>query len=317
MPALIVKEGPSAGHRVEVTGETVLGRAESELLQHDTEVSGRHAVVGPGPGGLEVEDLGSSNGTFVNEHRIEDTTSLNAGDVLRLGQTSFDVEVEAAQQRTVIREPYTSPAEPPPPSEVTAPVEPAAPAEPPPAARSEPPPAEPPAYAPPPTPTPAPTYAPPPAAPAYPSPPGVAATGARAGAITAAAILLILIGLASLAYNGYDVVLLFGDLEFFQSVGFGGLAITAIVIDIALIISALLQLTGGIRLLGLSRAGRALSLIGCAGVVAGWVAFLVLVTVEGLSVTTLAWAALVISVVGSVVAGVLLLSSSRAFPSPY
>lgn len=277
MPALIVKEGPSAGHRVEVTSETVLGRADSELLQHDTEVSGRHAVVRPGLGGLEVEDLGSSNGTFVNEQRIEDTTSLNAGDVLRLGQTSFDVEVEATQQRAVIGGTVTSPAEPAPP-------------------------AEPPAYAPPPT------------APAYPSLPGVAATGARAGAITAAAILLILIGLASLAYNGYDVVLLFGDLEFFQSVGFGGLAMTAIVIDIALIISALLQLTGGIRLLGLSRAGRALGLIGCAGVVAGWVAFLVLVTVEGLSVTTLAWAALVISVAGSVVAGVLLLSSSRAFP---
>jgi hypothetical protein len=285
MPALIVKKGPSAGRRVEVTGETVLGRAESELLQDDTEVSGRHAVVRPGPGGLEVEDLGSSNGTYVNERRIEDTTSLNAGDVLRLGQTSFDVEMEAAQQRTVIRGTVTSPAEPPP--------------------------AEPPAYAPPPTPTPAPAYGPPPGAPAYPPPP--AATGARAGAITAAAILLILIGLASLAYNGYDVVLLFGDLEFFQSVGFGRLAMTAIVIDIALIISALLQLIGGIRLLGLSRAGRALGLIGCAGVVAGWVAFLVLVTVEGLSVTTLAWAALVISVVGSVVAGVLL-SSSRAFP---
>lgn len=331
MPALILRDGPSAGQRIEVTGETVLGRAESEFLQHDTEISRRHAVVRPEPGGLAIEDLGSSNGTFVNEERVEGVTSLNVGDVVRLGQTSFEVEIEAAQRRTVIREAVQQPPEPAPAPgpDVTVPGKGAAPvaAEPPaaaPEATPTPPPTgpvpppvqpppdvtepQPPAYAPPPTP---PAYGP--APPAYAPTPGAPAYGVRPTAITAAAIILILIGVGSIAYNGYDLVLLFGDLDLLQSFGLGWLGVTAIIIDLVIIASGVLQLIGGIRVLGLSPTGRTMGIIGSAGVAVGWIGFLALVLSQGLTVSTLAWAALVASVAGSAVAAILLLGAGQSF----
>jgi pSer/pThr/pTyr-binding forkhead associated (FHA) protein len=328
MPALIVKDGPSAGHRIEVAGEVVFGRADSEFLQHDTEVSRRHAVVRPEPGGLAIEDLGSSNGTFVNEQRIEGATSLNSGDIVQLGQTTFEVEIEPAQQRTVIREAVTPPAEPAPAPEpdVTAPVEPVEPAEAtpmPPSAGPVPPPVQPPpepaqpqaAYAPPPAP---PAYGPAQAAPpGYGPPPGAPAFGVRTASVTAAAIILIIVGLGSIAYNGYDVVQLFGDLEILQTFGLGGLVIGIIIIDIIIIVSAVLLLVGGIRVFGLSRAGRTMGIIGCVGVVVGWIAFVVWALSQQLSVTTLAWVAMLLSVAGSVVALILLLGASRSFAPRY
>ena len=40
---------------------------------------------------LTIEDLGSSNGTFVNGERIESVRVLSVGDVVRLGQTELEV----------------------------------------------------------------------------------------------------------------------------------------------------------------------------------------------------------------------------------
>ena len=70
-PALVFKEGPLAGRRVEVVGELVIGRVDAGLTIDDEEVSRRHAVVRPGDGEIEIEDLGSRNGTYVNGVRID------------------------------------------------------------------------------------------------------------------------------------------------------------------------------------------------------------------------------------------------------
>jgi hypothetical protein len=354
MPAIIVRGGPSAGQRVEVMGEFVLGRAENDFLQHDTEVSRRHAVVRLEEGGLLIEDLGSSNGTFVNDRRIEGVERLSSGDTVRVGQTSLEVEIEPAQQPTVIRETVAAPPEPgpeatvapsePPPmptptpaefsQEPTAPqppVPPAAappqepPAQPPPTPQPAPPPLpEPPAAEPPPSPPPAgppPFAAPPAAAPAqaYGQPPGAYAYGggARPGSVVAAAIVLILIGLGSIIYNGYDMFLLFGDLELLRQIGRSGLGIILIVLDAVIIIGGVLMLIGGIRLFGLSRAGRTLGLVGCGLVIVGWLGFLVVAMSEGLTLNALAWSALVLSVAGAVLAGALLLAAGRAFAPRY
>ena len=87
--------GPLAGHRVEVTSALVLGREGADLVIEDPQVSRRHASVRPAGDGLEIEDLGSLNGTWVNGARVTGKVRLALGDRVRVGDSSFEVEVEA------------------------------------------------------------------------------------------------------------------------------------------------------------------------------------------------------------------------------
>ena len=91
-PALVFKEGPLSGRRVEIDAELVLGREDAGLTIEDEEISRRHAVVRPGDGGIEIEDLGSTNGTYVNGSRIEGPTRLAGGDTVKLGRSVLEVE---------------------------------------------------------------------------------------------------------------------------------------------------------------------------------------------------------------------------------
>lgn len=94
--SLVVLAGPGlrAGATFAVTGPTVVGRdAETGIrLEVDEFASTRHATIEPGADGVWVEDLGSTNGTFVNGSKIEERTRLRSGDVLRIGQTELRVE---------------------------------------------------------------------------------------------------------------------------------------------------------------------------------------------------------------------------------
>lgn len=67
-------------------GENVIGRAaECEIrIDHPT-LSRKHAVLILGPKGLTVNDLGSVNGTFIGEERVQSETGLEPGDSLRFG----------------------------------------------------------------------------------------------------------------------------------------------------------------------------------------------------------------------------------------
>ena len=91
-PALVFSEGPLAGQRVEVDAELVLGREDASLTIDDEEISRRHAIVRPTDGGIEIEDLGSTNGTYVNAVRIEGPTRLAGGDTVKLGRSVLQVE---------------------------------------------------------------------------------------------------------------------------------------------------------------------------------------------------------------------------------
>ena len=67
-------------------GETLLGRgSELEGGVPDASVSRQHARIVAAAEGVRVEDLGSKNGTFVNEARVEGSRSLADGDELRIG----------------------------------------------------------------------------------------------------------------------------------------------------------------------------------------------------------------------------------------
>lgn len=84
-----------------VAGPVVIGRAtECDISVQAEEISRRHALVKPTPDGLSVEDLGSSNGTYINAKRVQQGF-LNAGDELRLDAVRFIVVapgMEMAQQ---------------------------------------------------------------------------------------------------------------------------------------------------------------------------------------------------------------------------
>ena len=72
-----------------ITGPVVIGRAaECDIAVPADEMSRRHALVKPTSEGLSVEDLGSSNGTFINNKRVQQGF-MQPGDELRLDAVRF------------------------------------------------------------------------------------------------------------------------------------------------------------------------------------------------------------------------------------
>src|SRR4051812_41240948 len=91
--------GNAAGQTIPLEQELVIGRSTPGLgsLGGDSEISRVHARVFHDPTGrLMVEDLGSTNGTFVNGNRVSGATPLNPGDQVRVGQSTMTVEGGAA-----------------------------------------------------------------------------------------------------------------------------------------------------------------------------------------------------------------------------
>jgi pSer/pThr/pTyr-binding forkhead associated (FHA) protein len=88
-----VTAGPAAGSRLRVEDELVIGRQSGGPGQFaDAELSRRHARIAREVGeDYGIEDLGSSNGTFVNGLRISGPTLLSIGDSIELGATALTV----------------------------------------------------------------------------------------------------------------------------------------------------------------------------------------------------------------------------------
>jgi adenylate cyclase len=105
LPSLLVTEGPIAGRRIPLDHTVVLGRANADVTIEDPLISRRHAVVRNRPPVVEIEDLGSLNGTWVNGERITKARSLHSGDVIRLGNTHAQVEADAEAARATVRAP--------------------------------------------------------------------------------------------------------------------------------------------------------------------------------------------------------------------
>jgi predicted component of type VI protein secretion system len=108
MPTIKVISGATAGEERELEDDLVIGRENADLLLPDSEVSRRHAVVRPAGGGVEIEDLGSRNGTFVDERRLASPTTLMASATLRIGETRLAVEIaepDVTAMRAVVAEP--------------------------------------------------------------------------------------------------------------------------------------------------------------------------------------------------------------------
>ena len=119
--SLKIVAGNAAGTSIALDAELVIGRSTPGLgsLGGDSEISRVHARVYNDPAGqLIVEDLGSTNGTFVNGNRVTGATPLRAGDQVRVGQTTMTVEGGAGEGATTIGQviPQPGPAVPPPPA---------------------------------------------------------------------------------------------------------------------------------------------------------------------------------------------------------
>lgn len=98
-----MKEGPLADQRFPVEAQILVGRVDADITIEDPLISRRHALIRPAAGSLELEDLGSLNGTWVNGERVEGLRSLRSGDLVRVGNTSFEVEGDEAERgRTVV-----------------------------------------------------------------------------------------------------------------------------------------------------------------------------------------------------------------------
>lgn len=81
-----------AKERVAVDPTFVIGRSpECDLSISDTYLSSRHARFAIDSGDLTVEDLGSTNGTFVNQTMVHGRVHLEKGDVVQVGGVMFEV----------------------------------------------------------------------------------------------------------------------------------------------------------------------------------------------------------------------------------
>ncbi len=81
-----------AKERVAVDPALVIGRGtECDLTIADTYLSSRHARFANDDGDLTVEDLGSTNGTYVNQSLVHGRVHLEKGDIVQVGGVLFEV----------------------------------------------------------------------------------------------------------------------------------------------------------------------------------------------------------------------------------
>lgn len=97
---LVMRAGPSIGKVFTVSkAEMHVGRdISNEIVINDAEVSRKHIRLVIQAGEVIVEDLGSTNGTFVNDQRISGPNTLVPGDTLQLGEHVILVFEAALQE---------------------------------------------------------------------------------------------------------------------------------------------------------------------------------------------------------------------------
>lgn len=85
--------GLKRGDSFDVGPEITIGRsADCAVRIDDSFASGRHARVHNAAGVVRLEDLDSTNGTYLNDRRVDGVIALQADDVIRIGDTELRYE---------------------------------------------------------------------------------------------------------------------------------------------------------------------------------------------------------------------------------
>lgn len=94
MAKLVIQTGKLAGKQLAIPSKEVLiGRDEGCYIRMGSpDISRKHCSLRSTPEGIRVADLGSSNGTWVNDAKIVGPTILKSGDLLRVGPALFQVD---------------------------------------------------------------------------------------------------------------------------------------------------------------------------------------------------------------------------------
>jgi pSer/pThr/pTyr-binding forkhead associated (FHA) protein len=96
---LFIEEKPMAGRSRPASPGLTIGRAGCDVELTDPDVSRRHALLHGVDDGLGIEDLGSTNGTFVNGTRVTGIVPIAPGDRVRFGNTVWCLSMVDATER--------------------------------------------------------------------------------------------------------------------------------------------------------------------------------------------------------------------------
>ena len=93
-PRLVVRQVPGhePGMEYDIEDAATLGRGEVEIHLEDPFASTRHARLSRQGGVVVLEDLGSTNGTYLNEELLHGPQPLHRGDTIRIGDSTFSYE---------------------------------------------------------------------------------------------------------------------------------------------------------------------------------------------------------------------------------
>lgn len=114
---LILRTGPSPGmvHNLEEEAMVIGRDVANNIVIPDSEISRQHARLTRSPAGYVLEDLGSTNGTFVNGERIAAARVLNPGDLIAFGETvTLTYDAVAPEAAATVARPVAEPVAPPP-----------------------------------------------------------------------------------------------------------------------------------------------------------------------------------------------------------
>jgi serine phosphatase RsbU (regulator of sigma subunit) len=91
---MVVVDGHAKGERIEISGEpVVIGRgSKCDLILEDAKISSRHCAVALTSGNVMVSDLGSTNGTFVDGKRVDESVRLPPESLLHVGMHTLKHE---------------------------------------------------------------------------------------------------------------------------------------------------------------------------------------------------------------------------------
>jgi pSer/pThr/pTyr-binding forkhead associated (FHA) protein len=87
-----VTQGPKKGESYDLKEELIIGRGDKcQIVLDDTYVSQVHARIFSRGDSFLVEDLGSTNGTYLNRKRITAPIELQRGDEVKIGKTVLEM----------------------------------------------------------------------------------------------------------------------------------------------------------------------------------------------------------------------------------